>query len=532
MTRARRLALILTVIVGTTLAVASIATAATAPAPTGFFDGNVNSCSTGDKSVEAVLGLAGLWTGANSGSWPASQVSGDGLTVTISNVSTVDGQLVFDWSSNLPVDLAVVKQGSGGAFWRYNPGVTSGTLAAYKDGTPSDGVSHVLFCQHVGGEQGGDPHLLVSKTAETHIKKTYEWSIAKQEKDGKTQLNGQVNDLAGTANYEIKVTKELVSTEYSVSGMITVKNDSPTDLVAVTVTDTLAGATDLILAPPCTGAFALAAGATIECAYTATLPNSDARINTASADSGSDAVCDGSGTADVVFDDETPVTVVNDSIDVSDNLATPASTADDKHWSGIDTTTTLSYAQAFTCGGTSGSASFMNIASIDGTEKTSSWTVQVTCASKDTGTPPTTTSTTTPPASTPPATPPVTTPPPATVPPFTPPVMKSKPKPKVKPAKVAVVCTIVAVKQKSIPAGKRAKVTVSLTAAGKPIAGGRIRLLGNGINKVGKTGKNGVASIAITAKRSGIITITTVGKKSCSSARIGVVGTFEPPVTG
>ena len=131
-----RLALTLTLIATTALAVASMATAATAPAPTGFFSGNINSCSTGAKSVEAVLGVTGPWNGANSGSWPATQVSGDGLTVTISNVKTVAGQLVFDWSSNLPVDLAVVKQGPGGAYWLYNPAVTSGTLAAYKNGEP------------------------------------------------------------------------------------------------------------------------------------------------------------------------------------------------------------------------------------------------------------------------------------------------------------------------------------------------------------------------------------------------------------
>ncbi len=225
------------------------------------------------------------------------------------------------------------------------------------------------------------------------------------------------------------------------------------------------------------------------------------------------------------------MTVVNDSIDVSDNFATPGSTSDDKHWTDIDETTTLSYAQAFTCGGTSGSAGFTNIASIDGTAKTASWTVQVTCAAKETETPPTTT----PPRSTPPAsTPPATTPPPAVTPPFTPPVAKPKPKPKPKPkaAKAAAVCTIVTVAQKTIPAGKKAKVTIRLTAAGKPVAGARVRLVGPGINKVVKTGKNGVVSVSLNAKKAGIVTITVVGKKSCSSTRLGVVGTFEPPVTG
>jgi hypothetical protein len=478
-----------------------------------------------------VLGVAGPWNGANSGSWPATQVSGDGLTVTISNVKTVAGQLVFDWSSNLPVDLAVVKQGPGGAYWLYNPAVTSGTLAAYKNGVPSGGVSHVLFCYHPG--QSPDQKLLVSKTAETHIEKTYGWSIAKNEKDGKTQLGGQVNGPAGTANYEVEVTKELVSTEYSVSGIITVKNDSTTNLVAATVTDTLPGATDLVLALPCTGAFALAAGASIECAYTAKLPNADARVNTATADSGSDAVKDGSGTAGVAFDDATPVTLVNDSIDVSDDFATPGATGDDKHWTDVDETTTFSYAQAFTCGGTSGSAGFTNIASIDETDKMASWTVQVTCAAKETETPPTTTPpATTPPVTTPLATTPPATTPPATTPPFTPPVAKPKPKPTPKPVTAPAVCTTITVTQKAIPAGKKAKVTIKLTAGAKAVAGARVRLVGPGINKVVKTGKNGVVSVSVTAKQAGIVTVTVVGKKSCSSTRLGVVGTFEPPVTG
>ena len=173
-------------------------------------------------------------------------------------------------------------------------------------------------------------------------------------------------------------------------------------------------------------------------------------------------------------------------------------------------------------------AGFTNIASIDGTAKTASWTVQVTCAAKETETPPTTPPTTTPPASTPPAT----TPPPAVTPPFTPPVAKPKPKPKPKPEKAPAVCTIVTVTQKSIPAGKKAKVTIRLTAAGKPVTGARVRLVGPGINKVVKTGKNGVVSVSVNAKQAGIVTITVVGKKSCSSTRLGVVGTFEPPVTG
>ena len=440
-------------------------------------------------------------------------------------MTTVGGQRVFDWSSNLPVDLAIVKQGNGGAYWAYNPAVTSGTLAAYKDGNPSDGVSHVLFCYHPGAQVPS--RLLVSKTAETQVKKTFSWSITKKEKDGKTQLNGQVDGAAGTANYEVAVTKELVSTEYSVSGVITVKNDSPTNLVAVTVTDTLPGATDLVLGLPCTGAFALAAGATVNCSYTATLPNADARVNTAQAASGSASVADGSGTAGVGFDDDTPVTLVNDSIDVSDDFATPGSAGDDKHWTDVDSTTTLTYSRTFTCGSTSGSTIFTNTASIDGTNKSASWSLTVTCAAKQTETPPQTPPTSTPPATTPPATTP-----PTVTPPFTPPAATPKPKPKPKPAKTAAVCAVIRVTQKALPVGKKAPVTIKVTASGKPVAGATLRLVGAGVNKAAKTGKNGVVTVSVKTSKPGVLTVTVVGKKSCSSARLGVVGTFEPPVTG
>ena len=86
--------------------------------------------------------------------------------------------------------------------------------------------------------------------------------------------------------------------------------------------------------------------------------------------------------------------------------------------------------------------------------------------------------------------------------------------------------------QKTIPVGKKTKVTIRLTAAASPSPARRVRLVGTGVNKLVKTGKNGVVAVSVKSKQAGIVTITVVGKKSCSSARLGVVGTFEPPVTG
>ena len=337
----RQLALSITLVAVGALAVASFASATvgpSAPDPSGFFSkadegNNINSCSTGDKSVEAVLGLPGPWAGAVSSSWPVTTVSGDGLTVNISNSTTSNGQLFFDWSSNLPVDLAIVKQGSGGAYWLFNPAQTSGTLASWKDGNPSDGLSHVLFCYH--------PKLVVTKTAVTSKTTTYDWTVVKSATPTSHQMT--VDDPAQSSTYKLDVTKSAgTDSGWKVTGVITVKNSSTTDLVAVTVTDILPGATDLVLDPLCTGAFALAAGATKTCSYSAKLPNGDTRTNTANADSGSDKVGDGTGTAPVDFANAT-VTKINDAVNLTDTYGS-------KSWPVSSSSDDQQYTREFSCG--------------------------------------------------------------------------------------------------------------------------------------------------------------------------------------
>ena len=110
--------------------------------------------------------------------------------------------------------------------------------------------------------------------------------------------------------------------------------------------------------------------------------------------------------------------------------------------------------------------------------------------------------------------------------PLTPPTPKPKPKPK------PVVCDTFTVTPKTTTVGKKKTIVVRVTAAGKPVAGQTVVVRGGGVLKKGKTNKNGVARITITPKKAGIITVTIPQKISCSTKRIGVVGAFEPPVTG
>ena len=55
---------------------------------------------------------------------------------------------------------------------------------------------------------------------------------------------------------------------------------------------------------------------------------------------------------------------------------------------------------------------------------------------------------------------------------------------------------------------------------------------GKGIKKTVRTGKDGKARITITPKQAGILTIRVPQTIVCGARRIGVVGAFEPPVTG
>ena len=50
--------------------------------------------------------------------------------------------------------------------------------------------------------------------------------------------------------------------------------------------------------------------------------------------------------------------------------------------------------------------------------------------------------------------------------------------------------------------------------------------------KVVRTNAKGVARYAATPSKAGIMLVKITSVKACNSARIGVVGVFEPPVTG
>jgi uncharacterized repeat protein (TIGR01451 family) len=115
--------------------------------------------------------------------------------------------------------------------------------------------------------------------------------------------------------------------------------------------------------------------------------------------------------------------------------------------------------------------------------------------------------------------------------PVTPPTTTPTPKPKPKPT--PDICRVLKVTPGMVKAnGKRHVVLAKVTRSKTPVKGVAVRFAGTGLNKVVKTNAQGVARVGITPSKAGIMLVRITSVKACNSARIGVVGVFEPPVTG
>ena len=112
------------------------------------------------------------------------------------------------------------------------------------------------------------------------------------------------------------------------------------------------------------------------------------------------------------------------------------------------------------------------------------------------------------------------------------PPVKPKPAPKPKPKPKPQVCSTLTVSPKTVTAGKAGKLTLTVKAGGKAVAGARVQIKGAGVNRVVRTGRNGLVATSITGPNAGIVVVSITNKKGCNTARVGVIGVFEPPVTG
>jgi hypothetical protein len=121
-------------------------------------------------------------------------------------------------------------------------------------------------------------------------------------------------------------------------------------------------------------------------------------------------------------------------------------------------------------------------------------------------------------------------------PPVTPPAKpKPGPTPKPKPAPKPVVnlCRVLTINTKLVKAnGAHHVLLARVTRSRNPVRGVRVRFSGGGISLAATTNAKGVAAVGIETTKAGIIRVRITNVKACNTARIGVVGVFQPPVTG
>jgi uncharacterized repeat protein (TIGR01451 family) len=89
-------------------------------------------------------------------------------------------------------------------------------------------------------------------------------------------------------------------------------------------------------------------------------------------------------------------------------------------------------------------------------------------------------------------------------------------------------CTALRVTPRSLVVGQRSSLRV--VALGGTVSGLQVRVRGAGISASARTNAQGVANVRVMGRRPGVATVTVAGQ-SCS-ARFGVLGAFQPPLTG
>ena len=80
--------------------------------------------------------------------------------------------------------------------------------------------------------------------------------------------------------------------------------------------------------------------------------------------------------------------------------------------------------------------------------------------------------------------------------------------------------------------GKAQIVLARVTQSRNPVPGVAVRFTGTGLAKVVMTNNQGIARLRLTPGKAEIMLVKITSAKACNTARIGVIGAFEPPVTG
>ena len=215
--------------------------------------------------------------------------------------------------------------------------------------------------------------VLVTKTAQTTFVRTYLWDIDKTaDQDALTLSVGQTASM----NYEVDVTRTGYVDTWGVSGLITISNPDTDTAVAYTLVSVADVTSDGIFAVVDCGSvvfpFILEPGATLQCSYSASLPDGSDRLNTAAVTLDTDEPnSQPTGSASVTFSDLP--TLVNATVSIEDSFALALGSVSDS--------ASFTYGRLFGAGLGIGQYSFDNTATIVETGQSDSFTVRVSVVS-------------------------------------------------------------------------------------------------------------------------------------------------------
>jgi hypothetical protein len=307
------------------------------------------------------------------GTGPFSYTDGT-LSVSITNASEAG----FDWSSNIGVDAVFVKSGSTGHnLYLYDQAGAPNTESTGDTGLIPPGgnaISHIAFCY--------DLELQVSKTADPSLDRDWTWDIQKSaDQTSLTLSEGQTF----TVNYEVTVSALSADSNFAVAGTITIHNPTASAATISSVTDLITPG-DIAADVDCgvTLPHVLAAGATLECDYSATGLAGTETLNTATVTTSAGPE-GGSGTA-VIDWTAASVTETDECVDVSDTNGDVLGT--DTEICAGDADKTFNYSLDFgtgseadvvlQCGENTHVNTATSVTNDTATEDTSSWTVDAT----------------------------------------------------------------------------------------------------------------------------------------------------------
>lgn len=227
------------------------------------------------------------------------------MTVQITNGTAT----TFNWTSNIPVDAVFVKSGiNGHNLYVYTSESTgdTGLSTPFVENKYQD-ISHINFCY--------DIELVVSKTAATTFTRDYDWSIAKSVD---TAVVTVADGGSAAVNYRVDVAKDNgTDSNWAVSGNITVTNPHPTIAASgISVDDQMTDFGAVAVNCPSTTLRALE---TMTCSYTTGVGSGVSRTNTASADSTTYGITQGTAVTPVTF--VTPTTVLDNTVTITDTFS-------------------------------------------------------------------------------------------------------------------------------------------------------------------------------------------------------------------